>query len=90
MDRRVETERLIGFFVNTQVLKAEFGSLVHFSDLLAQTRQMTQDAQAHQDLPFEQLVEALHPERSPSHSPLFQVMYNHQKVAAGTQRSLPG
>ena len=87
---RVETERLIGFFVNTQVLKAEFGSLVHFSDLLAQTRQMTQDAQAHQDLPFEQLVEALHPERSLSHSPLFQVMYNHQKVAAGTRRSLPG
>jgi amino acid adenylation domain-containing protein len=75
---RVETERLIGFFVNTQVLKAEFSEHTVFSHLLQQVRQTALDAQAHQELPFEQLVGALHPERSLSHSPLFQVMFNHQ------------
>lgn len=78
---RVETERLIGFFVNTQVLKAQFDSSLTFTGLLSQMHKTTLAAQAHQDLPFEQLVEALHPERSLSHSPLFQVMYNHQAQA---------
>ncbi|MNF24246.1 Linear gramicidin synthase subunit D [compost metagenome] len=77
---RVESESLIGFFVNTQVLKARFHDRQSFSDLLQQVRQAALDAQAHQDLPFEQLVEALQPERSLSHSPLFQVMYNHQNA----------
>jgi amino acid adenylation domain-containing protein/non-ribosomal peptide synthase protein (TIGR01720 family) len=75
---RVEIERLIGFFVNTQVLKADIDSQASFIDLLRQVRQTAQEAQAHQDLPFEQLVEALEPGRSLSHSPLFQVMFNHQ------------
>ncbi|WEK32623.1 MAG: non-ribosomal peptide synthase/polyketide synthase [Candidatus Pseudomonas phytovorans] len=87
---RLETERLIGFFVNTQVLKAEFDLHTTFSQLLEQTRQTALAAQGHQDLPFEQLVEALHPERSLSHSPLFQALYNHQTELRGQARSLPG
>ncbi|QLF94934.1 amino acid adenylation domain-containing protein [Pseudomonas sp. ABC1] len=87
---RVETERLIGFFVNTQVLKAEFDLDTTFSSLLKQVQQTALGAQAHQDLPFEQLVEALHPERSLSHSPLFQVMYNHQTQVRGESRCLSG
>lgn len=77
---RVETERLIGCFVNTQVLKADVDGLMSFDDLLRQVRQTALQAQAHQELPFEQLVEALQPERSLSRNPLFQVMYNHQST----------
>ncbi|WP_341796513.1 MULTISPECIES: non-ribosomal peptide synthase/polyketide synthase [unclassified Pseudomonas] len=88
---RVETERLAGFFVNTQVLRAEFGLNITFAELLEQVRQRALGAQAHQDLPFEQLVEALQPERSLSLSPLFQVMYNHQsQTRQDTARTLPG
>ncbi|MEB0047001.1 MULTISPECIES: non-ribosomal peptide synthase/polyketide synthase [unclassified Pseudomonas] len=74
---RVEIERLIGFFVNTQVFKADVDGQARFVDLLRQVKHTAQEAQAHQDLPFEQLVEALEPGRSLSHSPLFQVMFNH-------------
>nr|WP_232106364.1 non-ribosomal peptide synthetase [Pseudomonas mendocina] len=87
---RVEAERLIGFFVNTQVLKAQFELTTTFSELLQQVKRMALEAQAHQDLPFEQLVEALQPGRSLSHSPLFQVMYNHQNESRNESRSLPG
>ncbi|WP_207256569.1 non-ribosomal peptide synthetase, partial [Pseudomonas sp. FW305-76] len=86
---RVETERLIGFFVNTQVFKAEVDGQLGFIDFLQQVKQTALMAQSHQDLPFEQLVEALRPERSLSHSPLFQVMFNHQtavKKGAQSQR----
>jgi amino acid adenylation domain-containing protein len=89
---RVETERLIGFFVNTQVLKAEIDGQLAFSDFLQQVKQTALQAQSHQDLPFEQLVEALQPERSLSHNPLFQVMFNHQAQARGATQAqaLPG
>ena len=89
---RVETERLIGFFVNTQVLKAELDGQMTFAELLQQTKRRALEAQAHQDLPFEQLVVALQPERSLSHNPLFQVMFNHQTDAqAGRDgQHLPG
>ena len=88
---RVETERLIGLFVNTQVLKADVDGQMPFNALLHQVRQTALQAQAHQDLPFEQLVEALQPERSLSHSPLFQVMYNHQSEGKkGIDVRLPG
>ncbi len=80
---RVETQRLIGFFVNTQVLKADVDAHTSGLSLLRQARQRVLEAQAHQDLPFEQLVEALRPERSLSYSPLFQVMFNHQNRGAG-------
>ncbi|MCI8212139.1 hypothetical protein AUC61_21640 [Pseudomonas sp. S25] len=75
---RIETEELIGFFVNTQVLRAEVDGQQGFDTLLQQVRRTSLDAQAYQDLPFEQLVEALQPERSLSQNPLFQVMFNHQ------------
>ncbi|WP_455884008.1 amino acid adenylation domain-containing protein, partial [Pseudomonas protegens] len=80
---RIETERLIGFFVNTQVLKAEIDGHTTVRALLAQVKQRALEAQAHQDLPFEQLVEALQPERSLSLSPLFQVAFNHHVSLAG-------
>ncbi len=75
---RLETEGLVGFFVNTQVLRAEFGDALSFTALLRQVHQSVLEAQTFQDLPFEQLVEALQPQRSLSHSPLFQVLFNHQ------------
>lgn len=87
---RVETEQLIGFFVNTQVLKATFDFTTTFGELVRQTRQAVLDAQTYQELPFEQLVEALQPDRSLSHSPLFQVMYNHQTHVKSTASSLQG
>ncbi len=80
---RIETERLIGFFVNTQVLKADIDGHTTVHALLAQVKQRALQAQAHQDLPFEQLVEALQPERSLSLSPLFQVAFNHHVSLAG-------
>ncbi|UUN91055.1 non-ribosomal peptide synthase/polyketide synthase [Pseudomonas extremorientalis] len=80
---RVETERLIGFFVNTQVLKADIDGQTTVSQLLVQVKQRALQAQAHQDLPFEQLVEALQPERSLSLSPLFQVAFNHHISLSG-------
>ncbi|PMZ88008.1 non-ribosomal peptide synthetase [Pseudomonas sp. FW305-42] len=87
---RTETEGLIGFFVNTQVLKAQFELHTTFSALLQQVKHAALQAQAHQDLPFEQLVEALQPERSLSHNPLFQVMFNHQAQRPDQGRELPG
>ncbi|WP_226457785.1 non-ribosomal peptide synthetase, partial [Pseudomonas sp. AF03-9] len=87
---REETERLIGFFVNTQVLKADIDGQLTVSQLLQQVKQRALEAQAHQDLPFEQLVEALHPERNLSFNPLFQVMFNHQTETSEPAQQLPG
>ncbi|OKP02419.1 Amino acid adenylation [Xenorhabdus eapokensis] len=69
-----ELEGMIGFFVNTLALRITLDDSTCVADLLAQVREQTLAAYAHQDLPFEQVVEALQPERSLSHSPLFQVM----------------
>ncbi|QBF27505.1 amino acid adenylation domain-containing protein [Pseudomonas tructae] len=91
---RVETEGLIGFFVNTQVLRGQIDEQDDFLALLRQARASVLGAQAHQDLPFEQLVDALQPARSLSRNALFQVMFNHQREAAADRRtpglSLPG
>nr|WP_223514287.1 non-ribosomal peptide synthetase [Pseudomonas sp. GL-B-19] len=86
---RLETEGLMGFFINTQVLRAEIDGQQPFSTLLQQVKQVALDAQANQDVPFEQLVDALQPDRSLNHSPLFQVLYNHQQqMGASVERSV--
>ncbi|WP_307174545.1 condensation domain-containing protein, partial [Duganella sp. CF517] len=87
---RVETEGLVGFFVNTQVLSSRVDARQSLAQVLEQTREAALGAQTHQDLPFEQLVEALRPERQLGANPLFQVMVNHQRMERKGPVRMPG
>ncbi|WP_460736135.1 amino acid adenylation domain-containing protein, partial [Lysobacter tyrosinilyticus] len=75
---RAEVEPLIGFFVNTLALRLDFADRPTVTQLLAQVRESVLQAQNHQDLPFEQVVEALKPKRTLAHTPIFQLMFTWQ------------
>ncbi|GHO70187.1 hypothetical protein KSC_090790 [Ktedonobacter sp. SOSP1-52] len=85
-----EIEGLIGCFINMLVLRSDLSNNPSFIDLLAQVRGVALQAYSHQDLPFEQVVEALQPQRDLSRSPLFQVLFVMQNLpeVIGTQTSI--
>ncbi|MBP8827656.1 MAG: amino acid adenylation domain-containing protein, partial [Nitrospira sp.] len=84
-----ETEDLIGFFANTLVLRTDLSQNPTFRQLLERVREVVLGGQEHQELPFEELVDALKPARALSHSPLFQVLFALQTTLAEAVR-LPG
>ncbi|HET7464935.1 MAG TPA: amino acid adenylation domain-containing protein, partial [Longimicrobium sp.] len=87
---RREIEKLIGFFINTLTLRLELSGAPTVAELLERVKRRALDAQHHQDIPFEQVVELVDPVRSLSHSPLFQVAFAWQDTGRRGGLSLPG
>ncbi|SMR84145.1 non-ribosomal peptide synthetase, partial [Stenotrophomonas sp. yr243] len=85
---RPELEPMIGFFVNTLAMRIRLDDDLSVAALLAQIRATTLAAYGHQDVPFDQVVEAVKPARSLSHGPLFQVMLSLDNTAGGEPRAL--
>ncbi|MGY4490643.1 amino acid adenylation domain-containing protein [Pseudomonas sp. TE3610] len=88
--QRQEVQNLLGLFVNTQVMRCRLDPRQTFLSALAQVAETGVQAQSWQDLPFEQLVDALQGQRSLNRTPLFQVMFNHQQRHLGALERLPG
>ncbi|HVR97456.1 MAG TPA: amino acid adenylation domain-containing protein, partial [Thermoanaerobaculia bacterium] len=88
--RQPEVEGLVGFFLNTLVIRAGLPERGTFRALVGQVRTLALEAYAHQDIPFEKLVEELSPRRSLSHSPLFQVLFVLLHQDAGMESSPEG
>jgi amino acid adenylation domain-containing protein len=86
---RSETEGLVGFFLNTLVLRTELSDEVSFKDLLARVKDVCLGAYAHQDMPFERLVQEIAPERDLSRTPIFQVIFNLQNTPTAGM-AMPG
>ncbi|HEY9284478.1 MAG TPA: condensation domain-containing protein, partial [Pyrinomonadaceae bacterium] len=86
---RVDLEPLIGFFVNTLVMRARIDASASFRQLLGQVRDTVLQAYAHQDVPFEQIVEQLQPDRNLSYTPVFQVVFALQNTQQSSLE-LPG
>jgi amino acid adenylation domain-containing protein/non-ribosomal peptide synthase protein (TIGR01720 family) len=87
---RPELEALIGAFLNIQVLRCQISSKLTGRELMARVKRASIDAQSHQDVPFQHVVDAVHPERSAAHLPLFQVMCNVQRWGFQQTRDVAG
>src|SRR5215216_134625 len=87
---QIETEGLIGFFVNMLALRIDVSGSGSVVELLQQVKEQVLAGQQHQDIPFEQVVEVVQPVRSLSHSPIFQVMFDWQQNVGRGGLTLPG
>ena len=84
--REAQLEDLVGFFVNSLVMRVRLNSQQSFHKLLADVRKTALEAYQHQDVPFERLVEVLSPERSLNKTPIFQVVFALQNAPMGNQQ----